>query len=449
MKTRLSLRTRLNLLIGLAMIPIVGVGFLFAIHNARESVKNEAQSTVSLALQLVEASLKSSQENGNSVSSWMGHLGRLDKIRHLRISTLGPSSSTLNYNTVKLHSRARIPEWFTWAVAPEPIRVERMFQDEQQQPVTILIEGNADDEIAETWIETRGFLVLLLVLAGAVYALVHIIVGRAFRPVDIILDGLEKIEQGAFDKRLPEFPLPEFNRIAGAFNHMACNLERSRKENRALVRHSMQIQEEERRFLARELHDELGQSLTAIKVMAAALKARQENPIDGPAHQIIGICDQLFSVIRTMMRRLRPSMLDELGLAASLEDLVENWKSSHPELGIHLCCSPDIDETCADSSIEVFRIVQECLTNIIKHAEARRVEIGLHKEETDTGSSLVLRISDDGCGFDQAQSKGGFGLYGIRERVAGMNGELSITTHPGQGVAIKICVPATSSLPHE
>lgn len=260
MQTRLSLRTRLNLLIGLAMIPIVGVGFLFAIHNARESVRNEAQSTVSLALQLVEAGLKSSKENGNAVSSWMSHLGRLDKIRHLRISAPGPLPSTLSYATVESPSRENIPEWFTWAVAPEPIRVERMLQDEQQQPVTILIEGNADDEIAETWRETRGFLLLLLVLAGAVYGLVHVIVGRAFRPVDIILDGLEKIESGAFDKRLPEFPLPEFNRIASAFNHMAGKLERSRKDNRALVRHSMRIQEEERRYLARELHDELGQS---------------------------------------------------------------------------------------------------------------------------------------------------------------------------------------------
>lgn len=446
MQSRLSLRTKLNLLIGLAMVPIVGVGFLFAIHNARQSVRNEAQSTVSLALQLIEAGLKSGKEHGNSVAGWMSHLGRLDKIRHLRISALGPFSSTLSYNAVKLHSQESIPGWFTWAVAPEPIRVERKLQDEQQRLYTILIEGNADDEIAETWVETRGFLLLLLVLAGAVYGLVHVIVGRAFRPVDIILDGLEKIETGAFDKRLPEFPLPEFNRIASAFNHMACKLEKSRKDNRALVRQSIRIQEEERRYLARELHDELGQSLTAIKVMAAAVKAREENPLDGPAHQIIGICDHLFSVIRSMMRRLRPSMLDELGLAASLEDLVETWRASHPELTIALYCSPGVDEACADSSIDVFRIVQECLTNIVKHAEARHVDIGIGLNELDSGSSIILRISDDGRGFDPARSQVGFGLYGIRERVAGLNGELSLMTHPGQGVAIEISIPATLPL---
>ena len=443
MSSRLSLRGRLNLMIGLAMLPIVAVGFLFAIHDARQSVRNEAQSTVSLALQLVEAGLQSRKDNGNSVSSWMAHLGRLERIRHLRISAHGPFSSTLNFSTAQFQAQETVPNWFKWLVAPEPIRRERKLLVEGGQPYSILIEGNADDEITEVWSETRGFLSLLLVLAGAVYGLVHVIVGRAFRSVDIILDGLEKIERGAFEKRLPEFPLHEFNSIAGAFNHMACKLETSRKENRALVRQSIRIQEEERRHLARELHDELGQSLTAIKVMAAALKPREENPVDGPAHQITGICDQLFSVIRTMIRRLRPSMLDELGLAASLEDLVENWRASHPELTIQLHCSPSIDEACADSSIDVFRIVQECLTNIIKHAAARRVEIGLHQEETDSGHSIVLRVSDDGRGFDPAQSQGGFGLYGIRERVDGLNGELSLTTHPGQGVAIEIRIPAT------
>lgn len=448
MSTRLSLRGRLNLMIALAMVSIVGIGFLFALHDARQSVRNEAQSTVSLALQLVEAGLQTGKDNGNSVARWMSHLGRLDRIRHLRIRAVGPYSSTLNSITPASIARETVPNWFRFFVEPEPIRVERKLQDVNGQHYTIIIEGNADDEIIEAWSETSGFLGLLMVLAGAVYVLVHFIVGQSFRSVDTILEGLEHIEKGVFDKRLPELSLPEFNRITSAFNHMACKLEKTRKENRELVHKSIRIQEEERRHLARELHDELGQSLTAIKVMAAALRPKKSSPTDGPADQIIGICDQLFLVIRSMMRRLRPSVLDELGLVASLEDLVENWRMGHPELSVALRCSKGIDEACADASIDLFRIAQECLTNVVKHAEAQRVAIDLNVEEGGQGNCVVLLMRDDGKGFDPEQIQGGFGLHGIRERVDGLNGTLSITSQPGQGVTIEIRIPS-GGLHHE
>ncbi|GAB6046718.1 histidine kinase [Methyloparacoccus murrellii] len=441
-KPPLGLQTRLNLTLGLAMAVIVGIGFLFAIHDARQSVRNEARSTVSLALQLLEAGFAGEDGNGKALSGWMSRLGGLDKIRHLRISVIGPQASAINFSGHHpAAARQEAPGWFRWAVTPEPIRVERLLHDDRQQPLTIRIEGSADDEILEAWSETQGFLILLLSLAGAVYALVNLLVGRAFGPVVTILEGLAHIEHGEYDKRLPAFPLPEFDGIASAFNLMAGQLEKTRDENRALVRHSMLIQEEERRHLARELHDELGQSLTAIKAMAATLLSRN-GEANTPARQIVAICDHLFGVVRSMMRRLRPSVLDELGLSASLEDLVESFRSRHPELKVHLRCAAGVDARCPTSAIDLFRITQECLTNTVKHGQAREVAIDLGVVRSGATEWVVLRLRDDGCGFDPMLPQRGFGLRGIRERVAGLGGEMAIRTGAGKGVDIDIRVPA-------
>ncbi len=443
MRHGLSLRFRLNLMIVPAMLLILGLGFLFAVYNARRSVEDEVRSTVNLALQFSEAGLTEARGAGRPPSEWLTQLGRLDRTRHLRIRIAKTGETPIDLISVKRVSTAAVPAWFRWSVAPRPIVEERRLADGRGGEFTIRIEADTDDEIAEAWRETRGFLLLPLILAGAIYALVHVTVGRAFRSVGEILGGLEGIERGDYGKRLPRFPLPEFDRIAEAFNHMASTLEATRDENRALAQQSLLIQEEERRYLARELHDELGQSLTAIRLMAAAL-TRSGGSAREAADHIVGLCDRLFGVVRAMMRRLRPSVLDELGLAASLEDLVENWRDCHPGMTIDFACESGIDEhiDTGAARIHLFRIVQECLTNVVKHAEARHVFIRLQRANAgapDSGVILVFR--DDGRGFDPGQARRGLGLPGMRERVAALGGRLDLDAGPGRGVALEIRIP--------
>jgi two-component system sensor histidine kinase UhpB len=335
-----------------------------------------------------------------------------------------------------------VPTWFAWAVTPQPIVAEKRIEKGDRSAITILIEANPEDEIAEAWSEARGFLILITVLAVAVYVLVHITVGRAFRSVGVILEGLEDIEKGDYGKRLPAFPLPEFSRISDAFNHTALALERVRDENKALMQQNLAIQEEERRGLAQELHDEFGQSLIAIKVMAASLRKPGYAPHEVVDH-IMAICDRLFGVVRSMMRRLRPIILDELGLAASLEDLIENWRLLNPGTAWVFHCDDGVDECVGAAKIHVFRIIQECLTNVVKHAEASEVHIDLRLMERGNRprSSLRLTVSDNGRGFDPDQPRRGFGLLGIRERVAGLGGRFALHSRLGEGVALEALIP--------
>jgi two-component system sensor histidine kinase UhpB len=471
MHESLSLRFRLNLMVVLAMVAILGLGTLFAVHNARRSVAAEIDSTVNLALQLIEVSLSESRNSADSLNDWFSQLNRLDKTRHLRIQVrqtsnkldrsafeqrqVGPldkpqgrdGQTLIDLAARESRNTSEVPGWFAWAVKPNSIFAEKRVETTGDDAISILIEANPEDEIAEAWNEALGFLTLIAVLAVTIYALVHITVGRAFRCVGVILEGLEDIERGDYGRRLPGFSLPEFARISRAFNHMASALEKARDENRALTQQSLAIQEEERRYLAQELHDELGQSLSAIKVMAASLRKRDNRPQDNEAiESIMAVCDRLFGVVRGMMRRLRPLMLDELGLIASLEDLIESWRIRNPDVNLHFHCEDDIDELAGAAKIHLFRIVQECLTNVVKHAEAEGVWIELRLKEIKemdkhAQSWIQLKISDDGCGFDPNQPRRGFGLLGIRERVASLGGQFNLNTRSGEGVSLEVCVP--------
>lgn len=467
MHESLSLRFRLNLMIVLTMLAILGLGTLFAIHNARRSVAAEINSTVNLALQLIEVSLSENRNSADSLGNWFSQLNRLDKTRHLRIQvrqtpnaadghSLGQAQgepALIDLAARGNHRTPEVPGWFAWAVKPGSIVAEKRVETADNDTISIFVEANPEDEIAEAWNEALGFLTLIAVLAATIYALVHITVGRAFRCVGVILDGLEDIERGDYGRRLPGFSLPEFARISRSFNHMASTLEKARDENRALTQQSLAIQEEERRYLAQELHDELGQSLSAIKVMAASLRKRNSRPQDTEAlERIMAVCDRLFGVVRGMMRRLRPLMLDELGLIASLEDLIESWSSRNPGVNLHFDCEDDIEECVGAAKIHLFRIVQECLTNIVKHAEADSVRIELRIKEIEeteqhVRSWIQLRIGDNGRGFDSNQPRRGFGLLGIRERVASLGGQFQLRTKPGEGVSLEVCVPCGEIFP--
>jgi two-component system sensor histidine kinase UhpB len=442
MRSKLSLRSRLNLLIGLTMALILVIGFLFAVHDARQSVRNEAESSVRLTLGLIETALVGESLHALSLSDWMERLAKLDKTRHLKI-TVGGDFPAAPLPTRRREAASPVPGWFRWAVAPEPVVVERRLNQPGKSPISIRIAANADDEIMEAWSETRGFLLLLIALAASIYALIHFTVGHAFGPVEIMLMGLEKIERGEFDDRLPSFSLPEMDRLSGGINHLAETLSKARSENVALTRHSLAIQEEERRILAQEVHDEFGQCLTAIKLLGASLRKPVESPTPA-ANQIIELCDRLFHVVKNMMRRLRPMSLEDLGLAAALQDLIEQWQSSHPEMEFNLECDPNIKQIRADVALQIFRLAQEGLTNMVRHANARQGWLSL---QLPASRMIEMTMRDDGQGFDPRNHAKGFGLNGMRERVSSLGGRFALETRPGEGLILRILIPCSESGP--
>jgi glucose-6-phosphate-specific signal transduction histidine kinase len=217
-------------------------------------------------------------------------------------------------------------------------------------------------------------------------------------------------------------------------------------QNRELTRSLFTVQEEERKHLARELHDELGQWLTAIQAEAHVICniANSHAPkIYDSALAISNSAKEVHGVIRGMLRKLRPSMLDELGLADSLRELHFQWCSNHPDVVCEIKLNVPLDELGEEINVTIYRLVQESLSNIANHARALRVVVSFRRE-TDSASGtefLSLQVEDDGRGFDVKQTPSGIGLLGMRERVIATGGEFYIDSMPGSGTKITARMP--------
>lgn len=205
--------------------------------------------------------------------------------------------------------------------------------------------------------------------------------------------------------------------------------------NRELAQQLIALQESERRALARELHDELGQSCNAIRVEAAFIqRCRPEDHagIVAAAGRVSAVAESLYEIVRGMLRRLRPANLDELGLVAAVQELCESWEERS---GIACVFHSDgaLDELGDTRNITIYRVAQEALSNVMRHARAANVRIGL---SVASPGHVQLKIQDDGIGMDVAAAHRGLGLLGAAERVAALGGRLDIDSRPGQGTRL-------------
>ncbi len=219
-------------------------------------------------------------------------------------------------------------------------------------------------------------------------------------------------------------------------------LEAKQEELRSLSRRLTESHEAERRGLARELHDELGQTLNAIKIEAVSIRNLHHHT--GPTTQrgalaIIQLTDHVYDVVRTMTSRLRPVALDELGLAGALEHDLMQWRQRVPNTSFALDLGKLPDHIDEPSAIALYRVAQEGLTNIVRHAAARHVTLEL--DFLAEAKSLHLALQDDGRGVELAAIRHGLGLVGMRERIDALGGAFSIASHPGQGFRIAATVP--------
>jgi two-component system sensor histidine kinase TtrS len=224
-------------------------------------------------------------------------------------------------------------------------------------------------------------------------------------------------------------------------------------ENRFLIRKSLSVQEEERRHLARELHDEFGQCITAIQADMAIIRERAiacDARLATSAAAVQEISARLYDDVHSMMQRLRPSMLDDLGLAETLRGEVDAWQQRQPDTTCSLEIGADLDDLGEQLNMTIYRIIQECLTNISKHAAARHVSIALQRKAASGGGGQMaenaaecvrLVVRDDGTGFDPAARGSGLGLIGMRERVEGLNGWFRVASKPGGGSTVSIDLP--------
>ena len=266
-------------------------------------------------------------------------------------------------------------------------------------------------------------LVILLLAAVLIFRLSEILT----RPLHHLMERAEHISKGHFSGRAIVFPATdEIGRLANAMNDMERHLREGAQERSRLLRHIITAQEEERKRIAMELHDESGQTLTALLFSLRALA--NETDDENMQKALLAIRDETADTLarlRNLAVELRPPALDELGIEAALEKLVTDYRRKHT-VDIVLACTIEVPPSDVES-LALYRIVQECLTNIVRHAAASRARVELHAAER-----ITLRVMDNGIGITEerlraARRENHMGIYGIAERVRLLAGRMELS----------------------
>lgn len=444
----MSLRLRLIAIIAFLFVLSTATSTAYIVLTAKNKVRNEVQSVATLTSELLDliTNRLPLDTNTDIASTLNKELANLNGIRHLSIQIQSPVQSSSNNltQTSALDNKVAAPSWFVNMV--RPAQEELIFSIPQSNGTQLLIHTNPNDEIEEVWEETRTSMVLGFSIATLFCGVLFYSVGRWLKPINAIVTGLNAIERGDYSQRIPNLSLPELKQIANQFNQLSEGLEQSKAENDRLNQRTLEIKEQERRHLAQELHDEMGQAISAIKAIAVANLQHNKNKDPTNVAQVSDIehiADRIYNSVRHMMSQLRPAVLDELGLVAALQQMTDEWNDHHADTFCSFKIKGHIeilDRALTDNQkINIYRIIQEALTNTAKHAQAQNISISLDvKSEADL---CTVSIIDDGIGYDSKNNKQGMGLIGIKERINALRGNLVISSNPQQGVTLQIQFP--------
>jgi two-component system, NarL family, sensor histidine kinase UhpB len=317
----------------------------------------------------------------------------------------------------------------------------------------LVIHPDPSYEIDEIWAVTRGLFVILLTFFVLVNVLVWWAVGQAMRPVEQIRAALDAVGAGKLDTRMPPLDVPELAGVSDDFNHMAGYLQRSVAENERLALRLLQIQDDERSHIARELHDEIGQCVTAIHADAVAIQHQCNGrlaDIRESTTAIVDVTATMKEILRSMLQRLHPYDIDRYGLGIALRELITGFRQRHQSIICTLTIAREADGVTGATATAMYRLVQESLTNVTRHARARAVSIEIdvgtepsasQTVDAVTQSMLRLVIRDDGAGFAADTVVRGVGLLGMRERVKALHGSFSVVSALGQGTRVGATLP--------
>ncbi len=427
----------MSLLLVLVLAAGLAAGLGALVMHAGARIGAESDAAIRLARELVETKAPQLASAADPHAELEKLFADVRRLRHVRIVQADAPQPAI---------RDRVaPEWFTTLVMPAPAESRIV------TPVaTIVVSSNPLDEIDEVWQELVWLATGALALALVALALGSLGLSRALRPVAAVADSLSRLEGGDYAIRLaPEGP-PEFVDIAERINALATKLQRLDADNRALMQRMIGVQEQERRDIARDLHDEIGPFLFTARASIGALARKTATQSVDPA-QLASDCARIDTQIaalqeinRRILGRLRPPALEEMGLSDAVSALARGWREAHPEIALHVSADTAPDGLDDSVALVAYRVVQEGLTNAYRHAGASRIDVTI---DGDANGFLRVMVQDNGAGrakpagAEQGAEKG-LGLRGMEERVAALGGVLRIEAPAGGGVRLVATIPA-------
>lgn len=450
-----GLRLKINLIVGAMTLLFIAVVMVLQLRAVRESVREETVAANRVAAQLLNRTAWGFAAQGMpALHAFLQSLGR---VRSNDITLFDGDGGVLYRSPPSPYKAGRdAPDWFAALVLPQ-----QSVQAIEFPGGRLEVQANASRAVLDAWDQFVPLALGGLALVVLVNALVFWAVGRAVRPFGRIVAALDELQAGRFDVALPALPGTEAAAIGTAFNRMvgvlrqhieterrAARAEEQLSDSRELARWIDHHIEQERRMIARELHDELGQSVTAIRSLALSV-AQRVQAVDAESERAARVIadesSRLYDAMHGLIPRLAPLVLDNFGLADALADLVERTRRSQPALALALTVELGDVSLSSEAALALYRAAQEGITNAIRHGAARQITLDVrsHAAEGTAPAWVGLRLQDDGRGLP-AVPDGGTGHHGLRwlaERVQALQGRFTVGPARPAGVLLQVDLP--------
>ena len=437
----MPLRVRLIAWVGSVLLVSLGCGSALVVWHAGKSVQTELRAALDVGTHGIQ----------NGLADRPGDLRRLvatfDGNRHVRALLLDDQDRLVAASSLTVPTR-KAPGWFRRLIADAPA-VVRVTLPQAGDAAAIVLQADPTSEISEVSGESRDALAVLAGFALLTMLVIYAGVGRALRPLKSLSVAFSQIGKGNYLGRVPQHGPPELMRLADSFNRMASGLAAAAAQNRRLNERLRTLQAEERAELARDLHDEVGPMLFAVDMTAAAIERLAGNgrAAEIPAHvqSIHDAVGRMQRHVRAILERLRP--LQAVGLEAAVHRLVSFWRGRRPEIDFVVGITVHEEWLHDDLKETAYRLIQEGLSNAIRHGDPTRVELVIASDD----DALIVEVTDDGPGMPaygtDEDGPARLGLMGMRERVMAMSGSLSIRQGAGgRGISLVARLPCAGSV---
>ncbi|HME26839.1 MAG TPA: histidine kinase [Acetobacteraceae bacterium] len=442
----MSLRGRLLASLSLVLLACLLVGTVLTCLHAVAQVRTELASALDVGRHFVANAVADSDETPNKRRRLAQIVGAFDGHRHLR-AVLRDGDGRVLLASMPQKPDDEAPALFLDLVAGKPLRSEIALPP-AFAPYVLSLEADPHGEAAEAWSDLLLTCATLALFFALGLGLMTWMVGRALVPLRALCRGLEQIGGGAYAARMAPVTYRELEPARLGFNDMARRLAEMEAQNNALQEQVQQVQDEERRELARDLHDEVAPFLFAVGADAAVIRQSMQTGacemVDARADAIIQSVRHMQRHVRSVLSRLMPSALLDLGLAGAIDSLAAFWRMRHPGIDIVVDIDPQVDErTDERTRAVIFRVVQESLSNSVRHGAPSCVSIRVAA----CGGTLTVEITDDGQGLAAGGAEAAFGIRGMKERLASVGGSLRIGAQADVlGVAVHAVVPCTGEM---
>lgn len=449
----MPLRLKINAIVGaLTLLFVIAIMWL-QWRGLRESVHEEVMAANRVTAQMLTRTAR--RDEAPSAAALLTFLRGIGRVRSNEISLSDMQGRVLYRSPPSAYKLGReAPRWFTRLVAPPTLMQTIELPDGK-----VFVQSNSSRAVLDAWDSVAALAAVGVALLVVANVLVFWLVGRAVRPLGQIVTAMDNIQAGRFEPALPSLHGAEAAAIGAAFNRMLAQLQAHIETERRAVRAENQLSdsrelahwvdqhiERERHMIARELHDELGQSVTAMRSLALFIAQRMpalDPQAEAAARLIADEASRLYDAMHGIIPRLTPLVLDSFGLGEALADLADRTRRSQP--GVHIESRIDLGlaQIPSETALALYRVAQEGLSNALRHGQARHIRLVV----TVAGDALSLTLTDDGRGLppEGLQREGHHGLRWLAERVESLGGSLRIETGQPGGVALRASLPLGKS----